>query len=166
MTRDDVCDAIVARILDREGGVAQLPGEGFVTRYGQTPDWLKFYGLPAPLSRDDAAANYRRWLTITRLEVLCTADDILADSVIDWAVNAGVGVAVRALQSAIGARPDGVIGPQTVEMLEHADRGRAARQVVADRVRHYGRLVTENPGRYAIFARGWLNRAASLIEGL
>lgn len=166
MTREDAITAIVGRVLKREDGVVTLPGEAFETRWGQTPAWLATYDLPVPQTVSEAATNYRRWLHVTRLDDLCDVDDALPDIVIDWSVHAGVGVAVRALQTALHVRPDGVIGPITLAALVGVDRHRLAGQVLADNARQYGRLITSNPGQFAQYAKGWLNRLAGKIETL
>ena len=37
--------AVIDRVLLHEGGIAQVPGETWITRFGQTPDWLATWGL-------------------------------------------------------------------------------------------------------------------------
>lgn len=158
-------DTVIARIVAREGGIADVGDGRGVTRYGQTSAWLQTFGYPVPTSPDEAAENYRRWLHDTGLEAVATVADVLADAVIDWAVHSGHQVAIRAMQAALGVTPDGIIGPITRGALARADRGTAAKQVVADRVRYVGRIVRRDP-RAARFAAGWANRLAALVEAL
>lgn len=155
---------VIEKILQREGGIAQLPGEAFVTRFGQTPSWLDTFHLPPPETREQAAVNYAAWLVRTGLDAIVTEDDALSDVISDWAVHAGHARAVRSLQAAIGARPDGVIGAETLAKLASLDRGRIARRILADRLRHLGVLMTADPAHTSRFAKGWLARVAAQVE--
>ena len=83
MTRDQVAATIIDKILQREGGVADVGDGKGVTRFGQTPEWLETFGLEPPQTRADAAVNYHSWLDRTGLIGLCDAPDALADAVID-----------------------------------------------------------------------------------
>lgn len=159
-------ESIIRRILLREGGVAQVPGEAFVTRWGQTPDWLTAHHLPVPQSQDDAALNYAQWITKTGLFHAALVDDALADALIDYAVHAGEGRAIRSLQSAIGVRPDGVIGPMTRAAIEHMDRRTTAQKLIADRLAHMGVLITAHPEQYSRFAKGWMARVGGQVAAL
>lgn len=161
-----VCSAVISRILTHEGGISQNIGESFVTRFGQTPEWLAFYSLPVPATKEQAAANYRVWLTLTKLEAVCSVDDGLPDAVIDWAVLSGEGPAIRALQAAIGTRPDGVIGPETLAKLDAATnrRGMAVR-IVADNVDQIASIVSRDPSKL-VFLTGWMARASSKLRSL
>ncbi len=168
MTRVEVANAIVTRILSpsREGGIGRNPNEPYVTRFGQTPAWLEQYGFTPPQSREDARANYLRWLELTRLIELCDVLDSLADAVIDYAVHSGHPRAIRSLQAAIGARPDGIIGQVTLEQLARADRRRAAAVVVCNRNEYLYTLFATDPQQYAPVARGWGRRMSELIVEL
>lgn len=166
MTRDQAATVILNRVLDDEGGIGQVAGEAWVTRFGQTPQWLQDFGFTAPETRDEAMANYKTWLVRTRLIGLCDEPDSLAWGVIDWAVNSGHRPAIVALQRALGVPADGVLGPETQQALEQSDRLHAAARVVAARARHYGKIVTGDAARYGRYAHGWMNRLAGHIEAL
>jgi lysozyme family protein len=73
----------------------------------------------------------------------------------DFAVNAGVGRAVKTLQSAVGTNPDGVIGPATLaavksstDLVEKFSNAKEA---------FYKGIVERKPDQ-ARFIKGWLNR--------
>lgn len=169
MTRDQIAASVIATVLKFEGGIADVGDGKGVTRFGQTPDWLNQFGLAAPSTAAEAAANYRAWLDVTGLIALCDVADLLAEVTIDWAVHSGHGRPIRALQAAIGTRPDGVIGERTeaaIAELTPAQRQKGAAKVMADRVRHAGKLITDDPAEYARWAKGWANRHAELIERL
>jgi hypothetical protein len=76
-------DALIERLLDREGGVADVGDGKGITRFGQTPEWLEQFGLPAPTTRAEAAVNYKRWLDLVKLTVVVLPGDDLADILLD-----------------------------------------------------------------------------------
>lgn len=157
---------MVSRVMVREGGIADVGDGKGITRFGQTPEWLVQFGLPAPNTVAQAAANYLTWLVRTRLIALCDVADDLADSTIDFAVNAGHPTAIKALQTGLRLQADGVIGPETEAAITRADRPRLARLVLAGRMRHYGGIIARDPAKHGKFARGWMNRLAAQIETL
>lgn len=169
-----VAEAIVGRLLVREGGVTNDPVDrGGATRWGQTVPWLAEYHLPTPQDATQAAANYLLWLSITKLDALCEVDDKLADVTIDLAVHVGTGRAIRALQAAIGARPDGVIGSQTIAAIANCDRGAAAAKVWGDHVIAWVQTVLGDPMLKPLiettqlrFLRGWANRSIGQVTRL
>lgn len=166
MTRDEAATFVIEQVLAYEGGVAQVAGESFVTRFGQTPDWLSTFGLPAPRTADEAVANYRTWLVRTGLIGVCDYADAFAVSVVDWAVHSGHVSAIRALQGRLGVTVDGIYGPETQAAVEMADRVVIARRMVAARLRSLGKLIASKPERYGMYASGWSNRIADQIERL
>lgn len=159
-------DEIVLRVLQREGGVADVGDGKGITRWGQTPGWLKQFNLPIPTNPTEAALNYASWLQQTRLDRLIgdTADD-LADIVIDFAVHAGHVTAIRMLQSSLGVTVDGVLGPAT-EAASKQDRRAVARRVIAGRMDQMGGLISSQPDKYARFAKGWLRRVGEQVQRL
>lgn len=166
MTRDEAAGVILQRVIEREGGIADVGDGKGVTRWGQTPAWLQACGFASPATVADALANYRTWLVRTRLIAVCDMPDAFADAVVDWAVHSGHVAAIRALQIALGIRADGMIGPETEAAIEATDRRRMAAKIVGARVRFIGRTVTTSPTQYARFAAGWMNRLAGQIEAL
>ena len=100
----------------------------------------------------------RRWLPL----ILCAA--ALLHLLVDAAVHSGPKRAVQWLQSALGVAADGVIGPKTRAALAAADQGVLYGKVLGQRLRHLGRLITNDPEQSA-FAAGWMNRMAEFVEG-
>lgn len=166
MDRAGTIAYVIAGVLQREGGINDVGDGKGVTRYGQTDDWLAQYGLPVPKSADDAAVNYRTWLALTGLEAVCEQPDSFTDAMVDWAVHSGAAVPVRTLQRTLGVTADGVIGPQTRAALQHANRERLARRMLAERAKFLGRLITDAPDKHARYAAGWMARLAVQIEAL
>ncbi len=159
-------DELIRRVLQREGGVADVGDGKGITRWGQTPGWLKQFNLPIPTNPTEASENYVAWLQVTRLDQLIgdVADD-LADIVIDFAVHAGHVTAIRMLQASLGVAVDGVIGPAT-EAAAKQDRKAICRRVLRGRLDQMGSLIASQPDKYARFARGWLARIGEQIQRL
>lgn len=76
----------------------------------------------------------------------------------DAAVNHGVGRAAKMLQQAIGAIPDGIIGPATLGKLEAHNPAEIVDRLHDIRVNRFQAIVRYNPSQQ-IFLRGWLRRA-------
>ena len=165
MTRDEVAGLLIARVLTREGGVADVGDGKGITRWGQTPGWLDQFGLPTPTTKAEAEANYRTWLVRTGLMGLCDHADSLADATIDYAIHSGHRVAIRSLQSALGVAMDGIYGPETQAAVDVCERRWMAQRILGQRVRLLGRLITDLPAR-SKWAAGWLNRLGDQIETL
>lgn len=159
-------DALIERVLDREGGVADVGDGKGVTHYGQTPEWLEQFGLPAPQSRAEAAANYGVWLDKVGLRALVEPGDDLADILLDIAVMSSAPKAVKALQAALRVQVDGVLGPKTRQMLEVADRRQLAREVIAWDMTYQGSVITMDPAGRAPYAKGWAARMAQHVRRL
>lgn len=166
MTRDEAASDVIAQVMAYEGGIATVPGESFVTRFGQTPDWLRTFDLPVPMDAEDAAANYRTWLVRTRLIGVCDYADAFAVAVVDWAVHAGHVAAIRALQGRLGVTVDGIYGPETQAAVDAADRLLIARRIVAARLRSLGKLISAKPEQFGRYAGGWMSRVADQVERL
>jgi len=166
VTRDESAMEIIARVLMREGGVADVGDGAGVTRYGQTTAWLATYGFPAPTDAVMAAQNYRTWLVRTRLIGVCDYPDGFADGVVDWAVNSGHRPVIQELQRIFGLHVDGVFGPEVQARVDACDRPKMARLVLGSRLRFLGRLITGQPERQSRWAAGWMNRVASQVEAL
>jgi lysozyme family protein len=161
-----VIDEVIALVLQREGGVADVDDGKGTTYFGQTTDWLDQFGLPVPQTRTDAAVNYRLWLSKTGLvQVIGPVFDELADIVVDIAVMSDHRKAIKALQATLGLTADGVLGPQTLTAFSKADRKQLAKDVVAWDMSYQGRLITQDPRR-AKYAAGWANRMAQHVRRL
>lgn len=160
-----VLNSIADRIIAREGGVADVQDGKGVTRWGQTAAWLEQYQLPQPQTSADAKKNYLTVWLATKLAGIAAVDDLLADAVLDYAVNAGERVSIRTLQVVLDVSPDANWGPATQTAVDNCDRHQVAAKLLAEQVAHYGAIITANPSR-SVFAHGWLNRKAEQIARL
>jgi lysozyme family protein len=154
---------VIARIMRREGGVADVGDGKGVTSYGQTPGWLADWGFQTPTNEVQAAVNYRRWMQLLKLDQVCELDLELGDGVADFAVHSGHMEAIRALQRVVNVPPDGVIGSLTLAAIPKAPKGAAVR-LECQRLRYVGQLLGSQKIDRRKWARGWCNRMAERIE--
>lgn len=77
----------------------------------------------------------------------------IALCVFDCAVNQGQGVAARLLQLATGAKPDGMVGKETIRFANLQDQDFLISDFMARRAHRY--VLSEG---YSEFGRGWMRR--------
>lgn len=77
----------------------------------------------------------------------------------DFAVNAGMGTAKRALQYAAGVAQDGQIGPLTIAAVKRTELNDILLKFNAFRLRHYTSLST-----WSTYGKGWANRTAGQLD--
>lgn len=90
----------------------------------------------------------------------CKCDDLpegLDYLVFDFAVNAGPGRSIKTLQTAVGATPDGIIGPKTLAAVRAIDPHELIEKFSVAKTEFYESLPT-----FPTFGRGWLNRVADV----
>lgn len=155
-------------VLRHEGGFVDHPADpggatnhGISLRYARTRGSLFDLDGDGDVDRDDillvtpakAGMVYREWFwRDVRGDDLPAGMDLAA---FDFAVNSGAGRAVKALQRAVGAVPDGFFGPATMESVRLA-APRAAAVVEAicnERIAFLRSLAT-----WPTFGRGWAAR--------
>lgn len=157
---------LVGRILDREGGIKDVGDGKGVTRWGQTPDWLKQNKLPIPKTREEAGINYLTWIHAIGLTPIFIYGDDLADILLDIAVMSSAPKAVMALQASMKISVDGIFGSVTLSTLKSWDRRQLSREVIAWDMSYQGRLITAEPEKRAKYAAGWSNRMAGHVRRL
>ena len=88
--------------------------------------------------------------------------------VFDYAVNAGAGTAISALQEVVGSKVDGIMGGKTKQAVDKyiAKNGEDTlhAQLIQKRVDHYASLIQQDPMKYGQYEKGWLNRMNSLMQ--
>lgn len=158
-------DVLIERLLDREGGIADVGDGKGVTRFGQTPGWLAQFNLQPPDTREEAASNYRAWLTLVGLTSIVDVGDALSDILLDVAVMSGHRQAIMALQSVLHVQADGIVGPATLAALVAANRAVLTKLIIAWDMEFEGRIIVKNPAR-AKDAAGWAARLAGHVRRL
>jgi len=154
-------DSALKMILKSEGGfVNHKLDPGGRTNLGVTQRvWEEWVGHPVDekamraLTPEVVGPMYKKkyWDAVK-------ADDLpdgLDYLMFDFAVNAGPGRAIKTMQKAIGATPDGAIGPKTVAALKAANQSELVAKFSAEKEVFYRSLPT-----FGTFGKGWLRRVA------
>lgn len=151
-------DKIIARIIELEDGyVNDFNDSGGETKYGISKAAYPSADIKN-LTMDMATQIYRvdYWEAV-RGDELPSGLDLL---VMDCAVNCGVYRAVLLLQEALRAKPDGILGPKTMEKLRGASSlSRLISKYVARRGHYYGTLDD-----FGHFGLGWMDRLAQVHQ--
>lgn len=91
-------------------------------------------------------------------------DTIINDSlcllIVDWCWMSGVKTAIRKVQSAIGVKSDGVVGPKTLYALNSVPR-EAFDKIFGRREYFYQKLVEKNPENKK-YIKGWTRRLKAI----
>lgn len=158
-------DFSLAQVLKHEGGWSDHPKDpGGATMKGVTlktySDWLGRLASKDELRNipdDHLSAIYK-----TRFWDAVKGDDLPAGvdfAVFDMAVNSGPGRAVRMLQAAVGAVPDGAIGPKTLAAVKAKDPAALIETYQKNRQHFLEALPT-----FATFGKGWTRRVTETGE--
>lgn len=81
----------------------------------------------------------------------------IAETLFDFAVNAGIRVAVKLAQVAIGTTPDGIIGPVTIKGLNSAVPEKFVPLYALAKITRYAAICNKNRTQ-SKFLLGWINR--------
>jgi len=146
------------RLIGHEGGYVNHPSDpGGETNFG--------------ITKRSYPAEDIRGMTLERAKAIYLRDfwqmagcgyvpEAVRFDLFDMAVNSGVKPAIKTMQRAAGADPDGVIGPQTLMLLDNIDPLRFRMRFNGYRLQLMSSLST-----WPTFGRGWANRIAkNLIE--
>jgi len=150
-------------MLASEGGYVNHPSDpGGMTNLGVTKRvWEEWVGR-------ESNEKEMRSLTPEMVEPLykrkfwdaCKCDDLPSGIdylVFDFAVNAGVGRSAKILQTAVGATPDGGIGPMTLTAVNAIPEAELIEKFSQAKEDFYRSLNT-----FETFGKGWLNRVAAV----
>lgn len=164
-------DDLIADLLVREGGYVDHPDDrGGPTNMGITLATLVSYrGRPCTrgdmraLTIHEASSIYKDMYWVKPGLFSLALDPLTQEMLFDTAVHSGPHRAVRLLQSSLGLKDDGVIGPKTRSKVQHTKAPVLAAGYIAARVMFLGRIITNNPSQ-AVFAAGWMKRMAEFIN--
>lgn len=165
-------DDLITEIMRREGWdkYTNDPDDlGGPTKWGITQKaYAAYLGMPPHLvdvsrieeqeARDFYLAQY-----VLRPQFHRIINHNLRELVVDCGVNHGTSRASRWLQRAAEVYIDGVVGPMTIAAVNAKNPLELFLEVLAYRVRFYGRIVSRNRSQ-AKFISGWNNRAAGFLE--
>lgn len=175
---DKKFEVVVNEVLVREGILADNPNDkGGLTKYGITlptmTDYLKATGVNRAATKTDilgltkekaAEIYYRLFWIAPRIAELPFE---LAKDVFDFAVNSGIGRAVRYLQRVVKVKEDGALGSGTLKAVsEHLGKlgvRSLSNQYSIERGRFVMRLVQSDPSQLP-FLLGWYNRIIDNLD--
>ncbi len=163
-------DEAFARLIKTEGGFtkdAKDPGNWTGGRIGVGELKGTKYGLAANtypdldlehLTMEQAKAVYFRdwWLKAGGDAI----DSAIVYQLWQFAVNAGMGTAKRALQRAVRVADDGQVGPTTIAAANSMDLNDVLLRLLAQEIRHYTALRDG----FVTYGRGWMNRIADQLD--
>jgi lysozyme family protein len=150
-------DKAFTLLIGHEGGFIDHPEDpGGATNFGITESVARSHGYTGPMKTlplSTAKHIYRvdYWDKV-RADLL---PEKLRFHVFDAAVNSGVKQAIIWLQTAVGADPDGVIGPKTISLASQVGPAKYS----AVRLRFMSNLKG-----WTSFGRGWARRIADNLE--
>ena len=153
------------RMISNEGGfkLTDIKGDrGSVTysgiarnRWSSWPGWSfidKGQVPPTQLVRDFYRANF--WDAVKGDYILHQG---VAESLFDFAVNAGAKTAIKLAQIVGGVASDGDIGPKTLEALNAMDEGSFRIAYALAKIARYRDIVMKDRSQ-GKFLLGWINR--------
>lgn len=173
-------DAAFEKTLNAEGGYVHDPSDlGGETYKGvarsrnskwagwQIVDAHKGRGrFPDSLDNDEQLQELVKELYRTQYWDRVCGDDIqdqdIAESVFDFAVNAGPRTSMKLTQLAVDAEVDGVIGPNTLALLNDQDPRTFLAVFALAKIGRYAHLCEQRPENRRFFY-GWVRRT---LEGI
>lgn len=134
-------------------GVGELKG----TKYGIAASTYPDVDIKN-LTLDQAKAIYYRdwWLKAGGDDL----DSAILYQLWQFAINAGMGTAKRALQRAVRVAEDGQVGPHTVAAVHAMDLNDVLMRLLAQEIRYY----TSLRDGFVTYGRGWMNRVADQLD--
>ena len=151
-------------LITHEGGYANRPlsdDPGGATMYGVTEATARANGYKGDM-RDFTLAMSKD-IYKAKFWDACQCDSMppaLRYPLFDAAVNSGPGQAIKWLQSAVGVKADGVMGPMTRQAVNVAPPMVVRQQMIGKRLRFMTDLKNWAPN-----AKGWARRIAAILEG-
>lgn len=150
-------------VLRREGGYVNHPKDpGGATHKGITIGTYRRYinskGTPDDLRRitdEQVATVYKKhyWDKV-KADNLPSGVDY---AVFDFAVNSGPSRAAKYLQSVVGVKQDGIVGPETISAATWSDPGATINALCDNRMKFLRGLKT-----WPTFGKGWTNRVTDV----
>jgi len=163
-------EGMIGEVLEREGGYTDNPADGG----GPTNRGITQARLSSHRGHPCSAADVQA-LTEAEAREIYRADYLMAPGLyqihdpyvlalaFDIAVNHGPRRAVQWLQRICGVPEDGQFGTVTEIAVNSFEPVRLYQKLLARRIVFYGEILSHDHNQ-AVFALGWLRRAASFVE--
>jgi lysozyme family protein len=154
---------IIDDILRREGGAVDHPADkGGRTNFGIAERSHPEAWADGKVTEDEARAIYlKKYVVGPGFDRV--ADPLLMAHLVDFGVNSGPSIAIQKLQSILGVKVDGVLGPKTLDALSARDAREVNNLLVGERIKMIGRIVLKDRSQLA-FLNGWLNRCCEFLR--
>lgn len=130
-------------------GVGELKG----TKYGLSAMTYPTLDIENTTVNQARAIYYEDWYLKLGIDRFC---DQMQFQMFDAAFNHGMRNSSKIYQRAVGAKPDGVIGPKTLKAASLIkDENDRTYRFIAERIKFFTKCSTWND-----YGRGWMNRMA------
>lgn len=103
----------------------------------------------------------QKYVVFPKFHLIPPSHAALQSQLIDYGFNSGQDLVIRKLQSILGVKPDGVLGPKTLEAVAKSDPRLVNNKLVAARCLMLARLVQRDPKGHLNEIVGLLDRALS-----
>lgn len=131
-------------------------GWPIIDTHKNKPDFLTILEKDVVLKKDVEVFYWTNfWLPIKAYEI---QNQTTADSIFDFAVNAGIKTSARLVQSIVGTKADGIIGDQTLKKLNSLDFGYFQPAFTVGKISHYIAIIQKRPTNKK-YLYGWIIRA-------
>ena len=132
------------------------------TGWEKIDKYKKTSGFPESLNKDTELQEMIEQFYLTNFWTPLNADNIqnqlTADSIFDFAVNAGVKTSARLVQTIVGTETDGIIGKQTLEKLNTFNPVNFQTAFTLAKIKYYISIIKKRPANKK-FLFGWITRA-------
>ena len=91
------------------------------------------------------------------------ANQVVAESVFNFGVNTGMGVAVKLAQLIVGATPDGAVGNVTLQKFNNVEPESFKKAYALAKITRYADICNKNRTQ-SKFLLGWINRTLSGLK--
>ena len=150
-------DIAVQKTINTEGGYINDPDDpGGETKYGISKRAFPNEDIKnLTIERAKELYQIHYWRLIKGDEI---KSQLIAETIFDFAVNAGVATAVRLIQRGAMIKDDGVIGKQTLEFINTQEEADFVVGYCVLKIQRYIDICEKNPTQKKYFF-GWVKRA-------
>jgi lysozyme family protein len=160
----DYC-RVVQFLYSAEGGY--FKAEDTYKGIMYNPTWITYFGENQRerfLKMDESDWGYifsqGYWKQIDGYNI---NDQKVAESIADWAFNAGISAVAKKVDKILGLPKDGKFDKATIDAINRTDSTWLWTEISKERAKFYIGLGDSNPSKYKKFVIGWVNRVINLL---
>lgn len=147
-------------LFQHEGGLVTDPNDsGGTTNFGICQRWNPDLDIPNITQAEAETYYFTKWWKEYKLDQI--NDDDLACYMLDHGVNTGMAAVTCVVQRAIGAVVDGIMGPNTIALINARYFPGMLSVIQTGLWVHYQKIIEDHPGD-AKFRDGWYTRCFEL----